>query len=347
LFNKNIKIQNKVISQTSPTFVIAEAGVNHGGDMVIAKKLIDLAIEAKADAVKFQTFKADHLILKNIQKAPYQKNTTDSFETQHAMLKRLEVSKDQNIELNKYCLKNGIIFLTTPFDEESLKDLDDIELPAYKVASSDLTNIPFLIKIAKKRKPIILSSGMSYLHEVKIALDAIYEHNKDVILLQCTANYPIKNIEANLAVLDTYKNNFDILLGYSDHSVGTGAAPFAIPMGAKILEKHFTLNKSLDGPDHEASLSPKELIDFLKIIRRVDEYMGSPIKKPTTSEEGTRRSLQKCLVAKVEIKKGDLFTENNLVAKRTGGVGISPINMDKILFKSAKINYKENQVIEK
>ena len=347
MFNKNIRIHNKIISQSSATFVIAEAGVNHGGDMSIAKKLIDSAILAKADAVKFQTFKADHLILKNIPKAPYQKKTTDSSETQYEMLKRLEVTKDQNIELYEYCLKNGIIFLTTPFDEESLSDLDYIDLPAYKIASTDITNIPFLIKIARKGKPIILSSGMSYLHEVKIALDAIYKYNKDVILLQCTANYPIKNSEANLAVLDTYKSNFDILLGYSDHSVGTGAAPFAIPMGAKVLEKHFTLDKSLEGPDHKASLSPEELVDFLKIVRKVDEYMGSSIKEPTASELGTRKSLQKCLVAKLEIKKGDSFTKKNLVAKRTGGIGISPIDIDKILYKSAKKNYKQNQIIEK
>ena len=262
------------------------------------------------------------------------------------MLKKIEVSKDQNVELNKYCIDNGFIFLTTPFDDESLKDLDDLSLPAYKVASTDLTNIPFLIKIAKKGKPIILSTGMSYLSEVKIALDAIYHHNKDVILLQCTANYPIKNNEANLAVLDTYKSNFDVLLGYSDHSDGVGAAPFAIPMGAKVLEKHFTLDKLMEGPDHSASMSPEELIDFVKIVRTVDEFMGSSVKRPTISELDNRKSLQKCLVARKDIAKGDLLTDSNIVAKRTGGVGISPINYDRVLFNKAKINYKKNQIIE-
>jgi len=346
LFNKNIKINNKVISKDAPTFVIAEAGVNHGGNIDIAKKLIDLAVLAKADAVKFQTFKADSLILKTIKKAPYQSKTSNSIETQYEMLKKLEVSKDQNVELNKYCLDNGITFLTTPFDDESLKDLDDLGLPAYKVASTDLTNIPFLIKIAKKAKPIILSTGMSYLSEVKVALDAIYEHNKDVVLLQCTANYPIKNNEANLAVLDTYKSNFDVLLGYSDHSDGVGAAPFAIPMGAKVLEKHFTLDKLMEGPDHSASMSPEELIDFVKIVRTVDEFMGSSVKRPTVSELDNRKSLQKCLVARKDIAKGDLLTDSNIVAKRTGGVGISPINYDRVLFNKAKINYKKNQIIE-
>jgi len=346
VFSKNIKISNKTISRDAPTFIIAEAGVNHGGDIDSAKKLIDLAILAKADAVKFQTFKADSLILKDIKKAPYQRKTTSSNETQYEMLKTLEVSKNQNIELNNYCLENGIIFLTTPFDEDSLIELDDLDLPAYKVASTDLTNLPFLIKIAKKNKPIILSSGMSYLSEVKLALDAIYQYNKDVVLLQCTANYPIKNTEANLAVLDTYNSNFEILLGYSDHSVGVGAAPYAIPMGAKVLEKHFTLDKSLEGPDHAASMSPTELIEFVKIVRNVDAYMGSRIKEPSESELDTRKSLQKCLVAKKDIAKGDLFTDNNIVAKRTGGIGISPINFEKIIFKKAKISYKKNQIIE-
>ena len=346
MFSKNIKISNKIISRDSPTFIIAEAGVNHGGDMDSAKKLIDLAILAKADAVKFQTFKADSLILKKIKKAPYQRKTTSSIETQYEMLKRLEVSKNQNIDLKNYCLKKGIIFLTTPFDEESLIELDDLDLPAYKVASTDLTNLPFLIKIAKKNKPIILSSGMSYLSEVRLALDAIYQYNKDVVLLQCTANYPIKNNEANLAVLDTYNKSFDILLGYSDHSVGVGAAPYAIPMGAKVLEKHFTLDKLMEGPDHSASMSPEELIDFVKIVRTVDEFMGSPVKRPTVSELDNRKSLQKCLVARKDIAKGDLLTDSNIVAKRTGGVGISPINYERVLFNKAKINYKKNQIIE-
>jgi N,N'-diacetyllegionaminate synthase len=346
LFNKKIIIENRVVSKDSPSFIIAEAGVNHGGDIEVAKKLIDLAVVAQADAVKFQTFKADSLILKEIKKAPYQRKTTSVIETQYEMLKRLEVSKNENIELSNYCLSKGIIFLTTPFDEESLNELDDLELPAYKVASTDLTNLPFLIKIAQKGKPIILSTGMSYLSEVKIALDSIYEFNRDVILLQCTANYPIKDSEANLAVLDTYKRNFDILLGYSDHSVGVGAAPFSIPMGAKILEKHFTLDKSMEGPDHSASMNPEELIDFVKTVRKVDEYMGNPIKEPSDSEISTRKSLQKCLVARTDILKGDFFAEKNITAKRTGGIGISPIYTQRMFLKKAKKNYKKNQIIE-
>ena len=344
-FSKKIQVGVRSISKDSPTFVIAEAGVNHGGDIVVAKQLIDLAVDAKADAVKFQTFKAENLILSNIQKAPYQKNTTDACETQFDMLKKLEVSKEQNLELKQYCSVKGIIFLTTPFDEESLDELDELDLPAYKVASTDATNLPFLKKIAKKGKPIFLSTGMSYLSEVKLALETIYEHNKDVVLLQCTANYPIQDNEANLAVINTYRDNFDILLGYSDHSVGVGAAPFAIPMGAKVVEKHFTINKYDEGPDHAASLSPDELINFVKTVRRVDEYMGSTIKEPSPSEMGTRKSLQKCMVANKEIKKGELFSNDNLVAKRTGGIGISPIDFKNITGVKSHKTYKKNEVI--
>ncbi|MAY83263.1 MAG: N-acetylneuraminate synthase [Flavobacteriales bacterium] len=345
-FNKQIAIENKVISEAHPTFVIAEAGVNHGGDMKIATQLIDLAAKAGADAVKFQTFKAEHLILDNVEKAPYQQKTTDSGESQYNMLKRLEVSREQNLELKAYCKQKGIIFLTTPFDEVSLDELDELDLPAYKVASTDTTNIPFLRNLAKKGKPIFLSTGMTYLSEVKLALETIYEFNKDVVLLQCTANYPIGDHEANLKVIDTYKANFDVLLGYSDHTVGVGAAPFAIPMGAKVVEKHFTLDKSSEGPDHRASLDPEELIEFVQLVRKVDAFMGSEDKKPNISEVKTRASLQKCLVAKKDIKAGETFSEDNLIAKRTGGIGISPIYYHDVLGNKATKDFGKDSIIE-
>ncbi|TLP38527.1 N-acetylneuraminate synthase [Arcobacter arenosus] len=344
-FNKNIKIGNKEILKESASFIIAEAGVNHGGDINIAKRLIDLASEAEADAVKFQTFKSEHLILDSVRKAPYQEKTTNSNESQIEMLKKLEVTKEQNLELKNYSEKKGIIFLTTPFDELSLDELDELNLPAYKIASTDITNLPFLKKVALKNKPIFLSTGMSFLSEVKMALETIYKYNKDVVLMQCTANYPIEDSEANLEVLNTFKNNFDILLGYSDHTQGLGAAAFAIPMGAKVVEKHFTLNKALEGPDHKASLSPDELKEFVRLVRKVDSFMGSDIKKPTLSETKTRASLQKCLVAKLEIKKGELFTENNIIAKRTGGVGISPIYFNEIVGKKAKEDFVKDEII--
>lgn len=345
MFSKEIAIANKVISSDSPTFVIAEAGVNHGGDMNVALRLIDLAVEAGADAVKFQTFRADSLILKDIQKAPYQLKTTDERETQYGMLKRLEVSHQQNHQLKAYCEKKSIIFLTTPFDEDSLEELDELDLPAYKVASTDTTNIPFLEKIAKKNKPIFLSTGMSFLSEIEIALNAIGRFNKDVVLLHCTANYPIEDNEANLNVINTFREKFDVLLGYSDHTVGVGAAPFAIPMGAKVVEKHFTWDKTLEGPDHLASLSPEELHQFVALVRKVDRYMGSRIKMPTLSETRTRATLQKCLVARTPIEKGELLSLENMVAKRTGGQGISPLYISDIVGTKAQKSFRVDEII--
>ncbi len=344
-FNKSLLIQNYTISQQSPTFVIAEAGVNHGGDMQVAKQLIDLASKAGANAVKFQTFKTENLILTNVQKAPYQQKTTCNNESQFDMLKKLEVTQEQNLELKKYCQEKNIIFLTTPFDETSLDEIDKLDLPAYKIASTDTTNLPFLEKVAKKGKPIFLSTGMSYLDEVRLALKTIYKFNKDVVLLQCTANYPINDNEANLEVINTYKKEFDILVGYSDHSVGIGAAPFAIPMGAKVIEKHFTLDKTFQGPDHKASLTPDELIDFVKLVKKVDTFMGSNIKEPNLSEIYTRKSLQKCLVAKIDIAIGEKFSKDNIIAKRTGGVGISPIKYMDILGTHSNKNYVKDDIL--
>ncbi|MCD4729166.1 MAG: N-acetylneuraminate synthase family protein, partial [Bacteroidales bacterium] len=271
--------------------------------------------------------------------------TTGSGESQFEMLKKLEITKEQNIELVDYCKQNNIIFLTTPFDEESLDELDSLDLPAYKVASTDTTNLLFLKKIAQKGKPIFLSTGMCFLSEVELALKQIHQYNKEVILLQCTANYPINDEDANLNVLKTYKDEFDILVGYSDHSVGVGASPYAIPLGAVVVEKHFTLDKSLNGPDHKASLSPGELKDFVSEIRKVEKYLGSYIKKPTKDEEKTRLSLQKSLVALHLIKQGEIFTEQNIVAKRTGGKGTSPIHYKQILGKKASKNYSPNEII--
>lgn len=345
-FNKNIIIENIELNDKSKTFIIAEAGVNHGGDINVAKQLIDLASKAGADAVKFQAFKTEHLILERVKKASYQQRTTNAKESQFDMLKKLEVTKEQNQELKRYAKEKKIIFLTTPFDEVSLDEIDDLDLAAYKIASTDTTNLPFLKKVAKKGKPIFLSTGMCYLSEVQMALETIYEFNKDVVLLQCTANYPISDNEANLNVINTFKSAFDILVGYSDHTVGIGAAAFAIPMGAKVVEKHFTLDKSLSGPDHTASLSFEELKEFVTLVRQVDLFMGSNIKKPNLSELNTRNSLQKSLVANDNIKKGDLFTEDNIIGKRTGGVGISPIYYKDVSNRVADKNYLKDDIVE-
>ena len=251
-FEHIVKIEESTIFEFGKTFIIAEAGVNHNGDVKLAKEMIDVAVEAGVDAVKFQTFKTDELILKNIEKAPYQKITTNSSESQYDMLKRL---------------------------------------------ATDLTNIQFLRQVAKKGKPIILSAGMCYLEEVHKALEAIYPINRQVVLLQCTANYPIQDNEANINVIRTFKEQFNILVGYSDHSEGVGASPYAVAVGAKVIEKHFTLDKTMTGPDQRASVSPKELRRLVTEIRHVESYLGNGIKMPTCSEQMTRKSLQKCFVA--------------------------------------------------
>lgn len=344
-FNKKIRIGNFEISERSPAFIIAEAGVNHNGNTSLAKKLIDLAKDAGVNAVKFQAFKTEELILKNIRKAPYQKLTTASSESQFRMLKKLELTPDQNFQLKEYCQRKKIIFLTTPFDESSLEDLDFLNLPAYKVSSTDITNLPFLKKIAQKNKPVLLSTGMSYLREVETALREIHPCNKDIILLQCTTDYPLNLNEVNLNVIRTFKEKFDILVGFSDHTPGIGASAYAIPLGAKVIEKHFTLNKKMEGPDHKASLDPNELKEFVQEIRKVERYLGTSAKVPTLSETKTRLSLQKHFVASKEIKKGEVFGPNNTIAKRTGGKGISPIYYRRVYGQIAHKNYAKDTVI--
>lgn len=344
-FEQMLKIRERTISESEKTFIIAEAGVNHNGDMNIAKEMIDVAMEAGVDAVKFQTFKTEELILKNIDKAPYQKVTTGCEETQYDMLKRLETTEEQNKELMDYCKKKGLIFLSTPFEKKSLDELDELGVPAFKVAATDLTNIQFLRQVAKKGKPIILSAGMCYLEEVQKALEAIYPINRQVILLQCTANYPIQDAEANINVIRTFKDQFSILVGYSDHSEGVGASPYAVAVGAKVIEKHFTLDKSMEGPDHRASVSPEELRKLVAEIRRVEKYLGDGMKMPSCSEQMTRKSLQKCLVARKEIRSGERFTEDNIVAKRTNGVGISAMYYDIVIDRIAEKDYKADDII--
>ena len=314
--------------------------------MDIAKKMIDEAVAAGVDAVKFQCFKTDNLILKNVTKAPYQLKTTQAGETQYEMLKKLEVTREQNEILMDYCRKSGIIFLSTPFDKESLDELDELGVEAFKVAATDITNIQLLRQIASKGKPMIVSAGMCYLEEVQVALKAIYEINRDVILLQCTANYPIMDSEANIGVIDTFREHFDILVGYSDHSQGVGASPFAVAKGAKVIEKHFTLDKNMDGPDQKASVDSRELKQLVSDVRRVERYIGNGIKMPTLAEQHTRISLQKSLVAAMPIKNGELFSECNLVAKRTNGVGISALYIDKLIGTKANRDYSVNDIIE-
>ena len=288
IFSQNIKINKINISDKNRVFIIAEAGVNHSGKLSLAKKLIDLAADSGVDAIKFQNFKADQLILQNVSKAPYQKKITNPKQDQYSMLKLLEMDFKKTKALKEYCEKKKLLFLSTPFDEKSLNDLIKLNLDAYKISSTDINNPLLLKKIARLNKPIFLSTGMSLLKDVEKALKIISKFNKKIVLLQCTANYPIKDNEANLNVIKTYKKKFKILTGFSDHTSGVGASPYSVAIGVAVIEKHFTLNKSFKGPDHKASLSPKELKLFVKKIRKVEEYLGSYDKKITESEQLTQ-----------------------------------------------------------
>ncbi|WP_035843279.1 N-acetylneuraminate synthase [Crocinitomix catalasitica] len=343
--NKTVKIGKFVLNESNPVFIIAEAGVNHNGDLKLAKQLIDVAAEAGADAVKFQSFITEELILENVEKADYQKTTTGKLESQFSMLKKLELEVDKMKEVKLYCESKNILFLTTPFDEKSLNLLDELNLDAYKVSSTDTTNIGFIRKVASKGKPIILSTGMCSMTEVEIAVTAAREINPNVILLQCTSNYPVPDNEVNLNVITTFKRKFDMLIGFSDHTPSIGASPYAVVLGAKVVEKHFTLDKNMDGPDHKASLDPKELQMFVKEIRKVEKYLGSFEKTPSQSEIKTKSKLQKSLVAATTILKGMKFDSNNIVAKRTGGNGHSAIELDYILGKTAQKDFKVNELI--
>lgn len=346
-FSKEIKIGKFTISEQSPVFIIAEAGVNHNGDIELAKQLIDVAVASGADAVKFQSFITEELILDNVEKATYQKETTEKSESQFSMLKKLEFAVSKMKTLKDICEEKGILFLTTPFDEKSLELLDELELEAYKISSTDTTNIGFIRKVAAKGKPIIISTGMCYMQEVELALKAASEINKDTIILQCTSNYPVKPKEVHLNVINTFKEKFEMIVGFSDHTPSIGASPYAVAMGAKVVEKHFTLDKDMEGPDHRASLDPEELKAYVDEIRTVENYLGLSEKVPTESEKNTRNRLQKCLVAAESIKAGTLFTNQNIVAKRTGGNGISALDIDSIIGKAATESFEKNDIIKR
>jgi len=262
------------------------------------------------------------------------------------MLKRLEMSIEHMKKLKVYTEKKGLIFLSTPFDIESMEELDAIGIDAYKISSTDATNIPFIRKIAQKGKPILLSTGMCDVDEVDQAIKEIEKYNSQLVLLQCTANYPIKDEEANLSIIRKFHEQYHVIVGYSDHSTGVGAAPYAVPLGVKVIEKHFTLDKNMEGPDHRASLDPFELKKLVSDIRKVEKYCGVMEEKiPTWEEQSTKKSLQKCIVASSVIFEGDIFTEKNLTCKRTGGKGISARFFDQLLGAKSKKDYNIDAII--
>lgn len=313
------------------TFIIAEAGVNHNGDIKIAKKLIDIATDAGADAVKFQTFKAERLVTKTASKAEYQTENIGTDESQFEMLKKLELSLPEHRELFAYCRDKGIVFMSTPFDEESADMLEDLGMEIFKIPSGEITNLPFLAHVARKKKRMIVSTGMSYLGEIETAVRAIEEcGNKDLVLLHCVSNYPANPADTNLRAMQILDKAFMVPVGYSDHTQGTEIAIAAVALGACVIEKHFTLDRSLLGPDHQASLEPKELAALVRGIRIVEKALGSGRKAPANNEVNTAAVIRKSLVAARDIPAGTILTKDMIAVKRPG-TGIAPSFLSEII----------------
>jgi len=329
-------------------FIIAEAGVNHNGSIDMAKKLIDVAAEAGADAVKFQTFKTDKTVSRKAQKADYQKNTTDAGETQYDMVKKLELDVSTHKELMSYCLEKNIMFLSTPFDHDSIDLLDELGLKIFKIPSGEITNLPYLRHIGKLNKEIIMSTGMADIGEIEDALDILVNAGTDknnITVLHCNTEYPTPMTDVNLRAMQTIANTFKISrTGYSDHTLGIEVPVAAVALGAKVIEKHFTLDKTLPGPDHQASLEPQELKLMIESIRNIEKALGDGIKKPSKSETPNKTIVRKSIVAKKAIKKGEILSEDNLSIKRPGN-GISPMRWDEIIGTIAQKDYEEDELL--
>ena len=330
------------------TLIIAEAGVNHNGDLELAKQLIDVAAEAGADYVKFQTFSADRIVSRSASKAEYQQQATDASETQYEMLKRLELSTEMHLELIEHCEEQSIKFLSTGFDIESVELLVDLGIDLIKIPSGEITNLPYLRFIGSLGLPVILSSGMSTMDEIGDALK-ILEYaglsRLQVTVLHCTTEYPTPMVEVNLRALNSINKTFGVIVGYSDHTVGIEVSIAAVALGASVIEKHFTLDRSLPGPDHKASLEPNELLAMVKAIRNVEVSLGSEVKEPTISEIKNIRVCRKSIVASQKIGKGEVFSSSNLVTKRPGD-GISPMHWDLLVGQIASRDYFPDEMID-
>jgi N,N'-diacetyllegionaminate synthase len=328
-------------------FIIAEAGVNHNGSIDLAKKLIDVASAAGADAVKFQTFKAKNLATKSSEKANYQKNTTDQKETQFNMLKKLELSKEMHLELINYSKNKDIKFLSSPFDHDSIELLKDLGLEIFKIPSGEITNLPYLRHIGKLNKKIILSTGMSNIDEVKNALDILVSSGtkkNNITVLHANTEYPTQMEDVNLKAMVIMGKELNVNFGYSDHTLGIEVDIAAVALGASIIEKHFTLNCNMEGPDHKASLEPDQLNKMVISIRNIEKALGNGIKKPSKSELPNIQIVRKSIIAKTKIKKGEILNENNLAVKRPGG-GISPMKWDEIIGTKAIKDYNEDELL--
>ena len=330
--------------------IIAEAGVNHNGDINLAKKLIDVAVEAGVDYVKFQTFKSESLVSKSAKKADYQiENTQDATENQLQMLKKLELSHEQHVELMAYCRQKNISFFSTAFDIESLIYLKELGFTIVKIPSGEITNLPYLRKAAELFSKVIISTGMSTLEDIEKALNVFLSagiKRETIYVLHCNTEYPTPMEDVNLLAMLSIKNKFNVEIGYSDHTLGIEVPTAAVALGAKMIEKHFTLDRSLPGPDQLASLEPLELKAMVTSIRNVElAISGNGVKEPSSSELKNMEIARKSIVAKTAINKGDIFSESNITTKRPGN-GISPMKWDEVIGQVAQADFNEDDLIK-
>lgn len=326
-------------------YIIAEAGVNHNGSFELACKLIDSAKAAGVDCIKFQTFKSKNLVSRNAQKAEYQKATTGD-SSQQDMLKSLELSYEEFSKLKKYCDQQEICFLSTPFDFESIDFLNSIDMPFWKIPSGEVTNLPYLIALAKTEKPVLMSTGMCNIIEIETAIKILKNNGtKEIKLLHCNTEYPTPFEDVNLKAMQTMRERFGLEVGYSDHTKGIEIPIAAVALGASIIEKHFTLDHNMKGPDHKASLEPDELAAMVSSIRNIEKAIGTGNKVPSQSEKKNIIVARKSIVAKTNIKAGEKLTEDNITVKRPG-TGISPMKWFDVIGSIAIRNFEEDELIE-
>jgi len=329
------------------TTIIAEAGVNHNGNMTMANKLVDAAADAGADLVKFQTFKAEMLVTKFAEKAEYQKNLTGGSESQFEMIKKLELDRSAHIELITYCEQKNIQFLSTAFDHDSIDFLAELNIPIYKIPSGDITNLPYMRHVGSMGKPVVMSTGMATLDEVRDAIDVLLKagvKKDDLTILHCNTEYPTPMQDVNLRAMLTIRDELGVNVGYSDHTLGIEVPVAAVALGATVIEKHFTLDRTMPGPDHAASLEPDELKAMVTAIRNIEKAMGDRVKKPSPSEMKNMSITRRSIVAKKPISKGELFSEKNLTVKRPG-TGISPMEWDTYIGKLSDRKYRADELI--
>ena len=330
------------------TFIIAEAGVNHNGNLDIALQMVDAAVAAGADAVKFQTFKAEKMIASGAPKAGYQMETTGTGESQLEMVRKLELDETAHKRLFQYCKDKGILFLSSPFDLDSIELLNRLEMQIFKIPSGEITNLPYLRKLGALKKKLIMSTGMSDLGEIEDALLVLMKagtSSEDITVLHCNTEYPTPFEDVNLRAMVTIKAAFPgIQVGYSDHTPGIEIPIAAVALGARVIEKHFTLDRNMEGPDHRASLEPNELKTMVAMIRNIEKALGNGVKRPSPSEVKNKFIARKSLVAIQPIKFGELFSADNITAKRPG-TGISPMRWDEVLGQVAQKDYKEDELI--